>query len=334
MAKGAMRFFPIFLAALLVGLSSAAPAADLPFADWLAAFKAEAVAGGIDQSVADQALADIQPIDRVIELDRKQPEFTMTWDEYLAHTASPQRIADGRKQLAANRKELHKIGAEHGVPAQQLVAMWGIESNFGSNMGSFGVIPALATLAYDGRRSAYFRGELMKAMTMAQRGVPPQNMRGSWAGAMGQCQFMPSTYLNYAQSASGEGPADIWGKKEDVWASTANYLQGLGWNPGEPWGFAIRLPKRGLAPALFGLDHPRPLKDWSRLGVLRADGKKLNGPPEMKLALLHADASKDGSGGTAQIFLVGDNFRAILHWNRSFFFALAAGTLADRVASR
>ena len=329
-----MRSLTLSLTALFLGLSSAAPAADIPFPDWLAAFKAEAVSNGIDQAVADQALADIQPIDRVIELDRKQPEFTMTWDEYLAHTASPQRVAEGRKQLAANRRELKKIGAEHGVPAQQLVAMWGIESNFGSNMGSFGVIPALATLAYDGRRSTYFRGELMKAMTMAQKGVPPQNMRGSWAGAMGQCQFMPSTYLSYAQAASGQGPADIWSKREDVWASTANYLQGLGWKSGEPWGMAIRLPKRGLAPALFGLDHPRPLRDWSRLGVLRADGKKLSGPPEMKLALLHADASKDGSGGTAQIFLVGDNFRAILHWNRSFFFALAAGTLADRVASR
>jgi membrane-bound lytic murein transglycosylase B len=329
-----MRCFMIFLTALFIGLSSTAPAADLSFADWLAAYKSEAVAGGIDQSVADQALDAIQPIDRVLELDRKQPEFTMTWDEYLAHTASPQRVADGRKQLAANRKALRQIGHDHGVPPQQLVAMWGIESNYGQNMGSFGVIPALATLAYDGRRSAYFRGELTKALTMAQRGVRPENMRGSWAGAMGQCQFMPSTYLNYAQAASGSGPADIWSNQQDVWASTANYLSGLGWKAGEPWGFAIRLPKRGLAPALFGLDHSRPLKDWSRLGVLRANGKKLAGPPEMKLALLRADASKDGSGGTAQIFLVGDNFRAILHWNRSFFFALAAGTLADRIASR
>jgi len=329
-----MRCFMILLAALSIGLSSAAPAADLSFADWLAAFKSEAVAGGIDQSVADQALDDVQPIDRVLELDRKQPEFTMTWDDYLAHTASPQRIADGRKMLAENRKALRKIGHDHGVPPQQLVAMWGIESNYGHNMGSFGVIPALATLAYDGRRSQYFRGELIKALTMTQRGVRPENMRGSWAGAMGQCQFMPSTYLNYAQAASGSGPADIWSNQQDVWASTANYLSGLGWKAGEPWGFAIRLPKRGLAPALFGLDHPRPLKDWSRLGVRRADGKKLSGPPEMKLALLRADASKDGSGGTAQIFLVGDNFRAILHWNRSFFFALAAGTLADRVATR
>lgn len=329
-----MRIAPIFLTALLLGLSSFAQAADISFADWLAALKTEAVANGIDQSVADQALNDIQPIDRVLELDRKQPEFTMTWGEYLSHTASPQRVADGKAQLAQNRKTLRLIAREHGVPAQQLVAMWGIESNYGRNMGTFEVIPALATLAYDGRRSQYFRGELIKALTMAGRGVRPENMRGSWAGAMGQCQFMPSTYLNYAQPAAGQGPADIWSKREDVWASTANYLSGLGWKPNEPWGMAIRLPKRGLAPVLFGLDHPRPLRDWSRLGVRRADGKKLTGPPEMKLALLHADASKDGSGGEGPVYLVGDNFRALLHWNRSFFFALAAGTLADRVASR
>jgi len=159
-------------------------------------------------------------------------------------------------------------------------------------------------------------------------------MGGSWAGAMGQCQFMPSTYLNYAQSASGQGPADIWSNPQDVWASTANYLAGLGWHENEPWGMAVRLPKHGMAPVLYGLDKPRALKDWSRLGVKRADGKKLTGPPEMKLALLHADAGKDGSGGEGPVYLVGDNFRALLHWNRSFFFALAAGTLADRVASR
>ena len=329
-----MRSFPILLIALLLGLSPPVLAADVSFADWLSTFKAEAIANGIDPAVAGQALDTVQPIDRVLELDRKQPEFTMTWDNYLAHTASPQRIEEGRKLLIQNSAALKRISHQYGVPPQQMVAMWGIESNYGRNMGTFAVIPALATLAYDGRRSQYFRGELMKALTMAQRGVPPQNMRGSWAGAMGQCQFMPSTYLNYAQSASGQGPADIWSNQEDVWASTGNYLSGLGWKAGEPWGMAIKLPKRGLAPALFGLDHPRPLKDWTRLGVKRADGKPLNGPPEMKLALLHADASKDGSGGTAQIYLVGDNFRALLHWNRSFFFALAAGTLADRVASR
>jgi membrane-bound lytic murein transglycosylase B len=330
-----MRTAPLLLMiALLLGISQTSLAAADRFSDWLAAFKAEAIAGGLDPSVVDQALADIQPIDRVLELDRKQPEFTMTFDEYMTHTVSPQRVADGKKLFSQNRKALKRIGQQHGVPAQQLVAMWGIESNYGHVMGNFAVIPALATLAYDGRRSAYFRSELIKALTMASRGVPPQNMRGSWAGAMGQCQFMPSTYLTYAASASGQRPADIWSNPEDVWASTANYLSGLGWHENETWGMAVKLPRRGIAKPLWGLDHPRSLADWQRLGVKRANGKALRGPSEMKLALLHADAGKDGSGGEGPVFLVGDNFRALLHWNRSFFFALAAGTLADQVASR
>lgn len=330
-----MRTVPTLIFAALLGFSQFSAAADVTFPDWLAAFKAEAVANGIDQAVADQALADVQPIDRVIELDRKQAEFTLTFDQYMSHTVSPARVADGKAFYKQYRKELKRISSQHGgVPPQQLVAMWGIESNYGRNMGSFGVIPALATLAYDGRRSAYFRGELMKALIMAQKGVRPENMRGSWAGAMGQCQFMPSTYLNYAASDAGDAPADIWSNQRDVWASTANYLSGLGWHADEPWGMAVKLPKRGIAKPLFGLEHPRPLSDWKRLGVKRADGKPLKGPASMKLALLHADASRDGSGGEGPVFLVGDNFRAILHWNRSFFFALAAGTLADRVVSR
>jgi membrane-bound lytic murein transglycosylase B len=329
-----MRKFLLLPLILLIGLGETSQASDIPFPDWLAAVKTEAVANGIDQAVVDQALGDVQPIDRVLELDRKQPEFTMTFDEYMGHTVSAARVTEGRKLFVQNRKELHRISHLHGVPAQQLVAMWGIESNYGKITGNFSVMASLATLAYDGRRSAYFRTELMKALTMAARGVPPQNMRGSWAGAMGQCQFMPSTYLTYAQAASGDAPANIWTKQEDVWASTANYLSGLGWKQSEPWGMAIRQPKRGIAPALFGLDKPRSLKDWDRLGVRAASGKKLAGPPGMKLALMHADATKDGSGGTGPVFLVGDNFRALLHWNRSFFFALAAGTLADRIVSR
>ena len=319
---------------LLIGLSQPSRASDLPFPDWLAGVKAEAVSNGIDQAVVDRALSDVQPIDRVLELDRKQPEFTMTFEDYIGHTVSPARVTEGRKLFALHRTALRRIGHQHGVPPQQLVAMWGIESNFGRLTGNFPVLSSLATLAYDGRRSQYFRTELMKALTMTARGVPPQNMRGSWAGAMGQCQFMPSTYLGYAQAAEGDAPADIWSKQEDVWASTANYLSGLGWKENEPWGMAVRQPKRGIAPVLFGLDKPRPIKDWARLGVTRADGKKLTGPAGMKLALMHADAGKDGSGGTGPVYLVGDNFRALLHWNRSFFFALAAGTLADRVASR
>jgi membrane-bound lytic murein transglycosylase B len=304
------------------------------FENWLANFKSEAISQGLDSGLLDQALADIQPIDRVIELDRKQAEFTLTFDSYMAHVVSPARIKDGKLKYKQNRALLKKIGQQYGVPAAQIVAMWGIESDYGRATGNFPVLAALATLAYDGRRSQYFRGELFKALTMVAHGVPAEHMRGSWAGAMGQCQFMPSTYLNFASAASGTAPADIWSNPPDVWASTANYLKSLDWQAQDPWGMKVKLPKHGMASALFGLDHPRALKDWQRLGLKRANGGKLIGRADLKLSLIHADASKDGTGGAGPAYLVGDNFRALMHWNRSFFFALAAGTLADQIASR
>lgn len=334
MAQSLMRIFRFLALAAILNAAAQVSAAEESFESWLAGVKAEAAANGVDQAVLDSALTGLQPIDRVLELDRKQPEFTLGFDDYMSHVVSPKRVADGKQRLAQNRKALKRVAEREGVPAAQIVAMWGIESNFGSNTGNFQVLPALATLAYDGRRSQYFRSELMKALTMVAQGVPPQHMQGSWAGAMGQCQFMPSTYLAFAQSADGKGPADIWSKQEDVWESTAHYLAGLSWKPGQSWGMAVKLPPHGVAPALFGIDHGRALRDWTRLGLRRPNGKKIAGPAEMKLALIRVDGGKDGSGGEGPAYLVGDNFRALLHWNRSFFFAVAAGTLADRIASR
>jgi membrane-bound lytic murein transglycosylase B len=326
-----LRF--LSLCALLSLLSSAPAHAEEDFDAWLAAFKSEAAAGGLDPLMLNQALADIRPIDKVLELDRRQPEFTLSFADYMAHVASPARQQEGKKRLAQNRATLERIAKQHGVPPQFIVAMWGIESDYGRVTGSTPVLAALVTLAYDGRRSRYFRGELIKALTMVAHGVPPLHMQGSWAGAMGQCQFMPSTYLAYAQSDGGQAPADIWSRPEDVWASTANYLAGLQWQSGQPWGMAVKLPRRGIAAPLFGLDHPRGLQDWKRLGIKRGDGGKL-GDSDVKMALIHVDGGKDGSGGEGPVYLVGDNFRALLHWNRSFFFAIAAGTLADRIGSR
>jgi membrane-bound lytic murein transglycosylase B len=313
------------------------PAAAEPeqsFAQFLDQVRQDAVAAGIDDALLEQTLGALEPIPHVLELDRKQPEFTLSFADYMARVVNPKRVTEGRRLLAENRRPLNKIAAAEGVPAAVILAMWGIESDYGRLTGSYQVVPALATLAYDGRRSQYFRGELLKALTMVARGVPAEHMRGSWAGAMGQCQFMPSTYLAFAKSFDGQTPPDIWSNTNDVWTSTAHYLAGLDWRRGESWGLAVRLPKRGIAAPLFGLEHGRALKDWSRLGVRRADGRKLGGLPEQKLALIHIDGGKDGSGGEGPAFLVGDNFRALLHWNRSFFFAVAAGSLADRIASR
>jgi membrane-bound lytic murein transglycosylase B len=329
-----MSMFRSLVLATLFIVAAPSDAATEDFASWLTALRAEAMGKGLDASVLDSALTDLQPIDKVLELDRRQPEFTMSFEDYMKHVVSPTRVTDGRTRLGQNRAAINAIASREGVPAAQIVAMWGIESDYGRVTGNFQVVPALATLAYDGRRSQYFRGELFKALAMVGQGVAPNHMRGSWAGAMGQCQFMPSTYLAFAQPAEGTGPADIWDKRDDVWASTAHYLAGLGWQRGQVWGMAVRLPKRGMAPALFGLDHPRALKDWQRLGVKSLSGKPLSGGDETKMALIRVDGGKDGSGGEGPTYLVGDNFRALLHWNRSFFFAIAAGTLADRIASR
>jgi len=319
--------------ALTCALASAAEP-EQSFAQFLASVRQDAVASGIDSVLLDQTLNSLEPIPHVLELDRKQPEFTLSFADYMARVVSPKRVTDGKRLLAENRRPLAKIAAAEGVPAAVILAMWGIESDYGRLSGSYQVVPALATLAYDGRRSQYFRGELLKALTMVARGVPAEHMRGSWAGAMGQCQFMPSTYLSYAKSADQQSPPDIWNNTADVWTSTAHYLAGLDWRRGESWGMAVHLPRHGVAAPLFGLEHGRALKDWGRLGLKRADGRKLSGPSEQKLALIHIDGGKDGSGGEGPAFLVGDNFRALLHWNRSFFFAVAAGSLADRIASR
>lgn len=320
------------LVTFLLAALSASAAPEQSFEQFLAGVSSEAIAGGAEPSVVEQALKGLEPIDHVLELDRKQPEFTLTFDEYMARVVNPRRVADGRELYQRNRAVLHKIAEQQGVPESVILAMWGIESDYGRLTGKFPVVQSLATLAYDGRRSQYFRGELLKALTMLSLGVPPAQLQGSWAGAMGQCQFMPSTYLAYAQKAEGTGPADIWGNQQDVWNSTAHYLKGLNWQTGQHWGWAVKIPRYGIAAALFGLEHGRSLQDWNRLGLRRQDGGKLAGT--VKMALIHIDGGKDGSGGTGPVFLVGDNFRALLHWNRSFFFAVAAGSLADRIASR
>lgn len=303
------------------------------FASWLAAVKSDAQAHGISQTTLDTALSDLQPIDRVLELDRKQPEFTLTFEEYLDHVVNPTRVETGRLLLADQKRVLAAVAKRFGVPAPVVVAMWGIESDYGRLTGNFSVVAALATLAYDGRRSQYFRGELMNSLRMIEAGVPAERMRGSWAGAMGQCQFMPSTYLKYARSFEGPGQPDIWGTPPDVFASAANYLSQIGWDGRQRWGRAVMLPEHGIAPALFGLETKLSLKEWKRLGLRLPDGKPLP-VSNLQASLVRAETGKGDDVGRGPPYLVYDNFRVLMKWNRSVFFALAAGTLADRLASK
>ncbi len=322
------------LLALWLGCVPAMAAAPQDFAAWLAGLRQDAAAQGIGQTTLDQALTDIQPIDRVLELDRRQPEFSLTFDEYLDHVLTPARLTDGRTLLHQQKALLSDIAGHFGVPAAVLVAMAGIESNYGRSTGGFSVVAALATLAYDGRRSQYFRTELIDALKIVDRGMPARTMQGSWAGAMGQCQFMPSTYLKYARKWKGEGSPDIWRDQADVFASTANYLSQIGWKTGQTWGRAVKLPPHGIAAPLLGLDGKRSLKEWGKLGLRLPDGKPLPSRSDIQASLIRAETGKGDDVGKGPPYLVYDNFRVLMKWNRSVFFALAAGTLADRLGSK
>ena len=320
-----MRRTAILAAALAIWAFEASAAE--PFSAWLADLHAEALATGIRAETLDAALVGIEPIPRVIELDRDQPEFRLTFAEYIDRVVSRPRIERARARLEENRTLLDAAATKYRVQPRFIVALWGIESDFGRLTGGFSVVAALATLAHDGRRSAYFRSELLHALTILDDGhVTPEAMTGSWAGAMGQGQFMPSTFVNFAVDGDGDGRRDIWGTRADVFASMANYLGQLDWRDDQTWGREVRLP-HGFALALAGGDTIKRLGAWQALGVRRADGTDLPGR-QLRAGLV----VPDGEGGPA--FLVYDNFRALLRWNRSIFFALAVGHLADHIAGR
>jgi membrane-bound lytic murein transglycosylase B len=321
----------ILMSALVfAGLVLSGPASaqgTVSFAEWLEGVRAGARANGVSEVILDQSLTGIEPIPRIIELDRNQPESTITFTQYIDRVVNPARIRSGRVQYDKHRDLLEKIGAEFGVQPRFIVALWGIETNFGGFTGGFPVVNALATLAHDGRRSEYFRGELMKALQILEEGhIAPQDMKGSWAGAMGQSQFMPSSFLAYAHDYDGDGAKDIWNTQADVFASAANYLKGVGWNDDLTWGREVRLPD-GFDTAQASLEVVRPISAWQAIGVRRADGTDL---PARDL-----QASIILPGGPGQpAFMIYDNYRATLRWNRSHYFATAVGLLSDRIAYR
>ena len=324
MAVGGSRTVLALVLALAIG---APAAAQTSFATWLAGVRDEALARGISTATVDHAFDELAPIARVIELDRKQPESTLTFAQYRDRIVSARRVDSGRTQLAAHNALLSAIAARFGVQPRFVVALWGIETNYGSHTGGFSVIGALATLAYDGRRSAYFRGELLAALQILDEGhIALADMTGSWAGAMGQAQFMPSSFLNFAADHDGDGTKDIWRNQGDVFSSAANYLSRVGWRGDITWGREVRLPA-GFDAALADLKVIKRLGEWQALGVRRADGRDL---PARDLAA--SIVLPGGAGGPA--YLVYDNYRALLRWNRSHYFATSVGLLSDRIAGR
>lgn len=315
------------VAAALALWAAPALAQTRDFPGWLMELRSEARQRGIAESTLDAAFAAVQPIDKVIELDRKQPEFTLTFADYLARTVSPARIEKGRRLMQEHAALLDRIAKRYGVQPRFIVALWGMETDYGRITGGYPVVNALATLAWDGRRSAFFRKELFDALRILDEGhIQPGKMLGSWAGAMGQCQFMPSSFVNFSADGDGDGRRDIWGNLADVFASTANYLANHGWRGDQTWGREVRLPD-GFDSALIGQDKTKTLGEWSRLGVKRADGGALP-----KVALQASLVQPETGKGPA--FLVYDNWRAIMKWNRSTFYATAVGHLADQLASR
>ncbi len=295
------------------------------FQSWLSAFKTEAAAKGISQSTIEAALTGIQPVPKAIELDRKQPEKKITFAQYKKNIVNQQRIDKGRQLMRQNARVLKAIEQAYGVQPQYIVALWGIETNFGGNTGGFKIVPALATLAWEGRRAEFFKGELLNALKIIDQGhISAANMKGSWAGAMGQCQFMPSSFLAYAVDGNGDGHKDIWNTEMDVFASAANYLKQSGWTPNLKWGRKVVLPK-GFSEGLVGPKIQKPLSAWSAMGIRNPDGSAM--PREN---LMSSVVAPDGLGGEA--YIVYSNYQTIMKWNRSTYFATSVGLLADAIA--
>ncbi len=308
--------------------TKAVEAAKPEFGVWLEGLRAEAKGKGIKDATLAAALSDVKPIPRVIELDRQQPEFKLTFRQYMDRVAGLGRVEKGKVKYKENRKLADEVAKKFGVPARYFVALWGIETDFGRITGGFPVIPALATLAYDGRRSAFFRGELMSALKILDDGhIQPKAMVGSWAGAMGQVQFMPSSFINFAIDYNGDGKRDLWNSQPDVFGSAANYLSKSGWKADQGWGREVKLPE-GFDGKLISMDVRKTVKEWGEMGLKAGDDKPL-GPSDIEASLVRPE--KDGTG---PVFLVYENYRVILKWNRSHFFALAAGHLADGIGTK
>jgi membrane-bound lytic murein transglycosylase B len=314
------------LASAVPAILSATAFATPPesFASFLTGVRAEARRTGIMPATLEQAFAGVSPNQKVLERDRHQPEFTMTWARYRALVISDKRIADGRQAIAANLPLFQKVEQRYGVNVGVIAGIWGLESSFGTGTGDYRVVEALATLAWDGRRASFFREELMAALRILDHGdVMPGAMTGSYAGAMGQPQFMPSSYLRYAVDFEGHGRRDIWTSKPDVLASIANYLARSGWRDGGAWGQPVIVPSGTDA---LGRDSKRPLSEWIRAGVRPVSGRWV-ARTDAQAGLVAPD------GAAGETFVVFDNFAAIRRYNPSDFYAIAVGLIGDQVVT-
>ncbi len=325
MPRHSSNWLPLLVFALLFAPVFAGTAAADPFADWVTSLRQQAAAQGISKPTLEAALGNLQPIQDVLDKDKSQPEFTLTFAQYQAKVVTDQRVAQGRTLMAQHAALLAKVSTEFGVQPRFIVALWAVESDYGKYTGGYSEIGALATLAYASGRKEFFRKELLDALRIIDQGnITAEAMTGSWAGAMGQCQFMPSSFRRYAVDFDGDGRRDIWGSQADVFASIANYLASLHWRPEQTWGREVRLPAKFDA-RLIDLKSEKSLPAWQKLGVRNADGSDLP-----VVALNASLVAPDGPGGAA--YLVYGNYKVVMRWNHSTYFATSVGLLADRLA--
>ncbi|MBX9726756.1 MAG: lytic murein transglycosylase [Rickettsiales bacterium] len=326
-----MLFRSVYLIGVLVVLmfGVSAQAQDDAFEAWLVKFKSKASAQGISKQTLEEALAGIEPDETVVKLDRKQPEGQITIEQYLNNTISDRRIRIGREMLREHAALLDKVSKRYGVEPKYIVALWGIESDFGNHQGNFSTIQSLATLAYEGRRAEFFSNELIAALKILEsEKLPRDELTGSWAGAMGNCQFIPSTFLRYAVDADGDGHRDIWNNTADTFASIANYLHALGWDA------SLEVMTDAVTPDDFkaseaSIDKAQSADYWHKRGfsVSYGNGMARVGGPRMLYAIYLSKADE----ADANTVLVTDNFKALLQWNRSRYFAAAVSKLADAI---
>jgi len=329
------------LAVVLCGLclsSSVVAKTQAEFKDYLINLKEEAIAKGYEASLIDSAFATATYKEKVVSADKNQPEVKETLETYLPKRVPQWKIDRARKLYAENKDILEQVAKEFGVQARFIVALWGLESNFGTIQGGHNVISSLVTLAFDGRREALYKRQLWAALDILKSGhITLDNFKGSWAGAMGQTQFMPTSFNAFAIDYNNDGRKDIWTTKEDAFASIANYLKQEGWNDSLTWGRQVMLPDnfdnkyilvRGTKTRKQWLeywnDSERSLDEWQALGVRRADGTALPNV-DVRAALVMPD---DING---RMFLAYDNYKVLMHWNRSYYFATSVGYLSDRI---
>lgn len=326
----------VLVLGVMLGTARAQPS---DFTQWQEQFRQRAMMQGITVETLDAAFDGLEVNEQVVKLDRKQPENNIALEKYLANTINERRIRIGREMLVAHRSTLQKISEQYGVQPEYIVALWGIESDYGNHPGNFMVVQSLATLAYEGRRADFFTKELLAALNIIQQeNLSPSELTGSWAGAMGDCQFIPSTYLAYAVDGDSDGKRDIWNDKADVFASIANYLHGLGWDKNSGTIFGETGDVGNFRPSEASIDKPQTAEHWGKRGirVTQFDWEQDRGfvvkpGGSQLLYAIYLDKAAEADNLPT---LVTSNFKALLQWNRSRYFATAVGTLAEQIARR